>query len=236
MKKIISIMFVLSVVFFSSSVMAFDTSGIYVGVLGGYVMPDSTHSTLNIQGMPISPYSYDMSTRSGYLAGLKVGWQTPFTQKILAIELEYNHLYSRFDEVKGFSGAPVSYELDGKINMNAFMVNFLARYPKGTFHPYAGFGVGYSNVDIDDQVISVGGTPVMTIGGGSEYVFAYQLMAGFDVDVTKNIVVGVGYKFIAPQKLSYDSNIDGSAPAGYFTQDISNLKFQAITMGVSYLF
>ncbi len=120
--------------------------------------------------------------------------------------------------------------------MNLFMLNVLARYPNGIFHPYIGAGAGYAMIDVDDQTISVGGNPISIIGGGSQGVFAYQLMAGFDVDVTKNIIVSVAYKYIAPQKISYDSNIsiDGS-PAEPVTQDM-NFTFQAITLGISYLF
>ncbi len=97
-----------------------------------------------------------------------------------------------------------------------------------------GASAGYALIYGDDQTLSDGGFPAVTIGGGSAGVFAYQLMAGFDVDVTKNIIVSVAYKYIAPQKISFDTVIDNSPP-GLLTQDVT-FKFPAITLGISYLF
>jgi len=53
--------------------------------------------------------------------------------------------------------------------------------------------------------------------------------------VTKNIIVSVGYKYIEPQKISYDSNIDGAAPPGIYHEDLK-LKLHTIILGVAYLF
>ncbi|MGD0021846.1 MAG: hypothetical protein ABSC54_06030 [Smithellaceae bacterium] len=98
----------------------------------------------------------------------------------------------------------------------------------------AAAGAGYAMIDVDDQTVSVGGVPFFIIGGGSQGVFAYQLMAGIDADLTKNIIVNVAYKYIAPQKVSYDTTFENSPP-GFLGQDVT-FKFQAITLGVSYLF
>ncbi|MGD0021218.1 MAG: outer membrane beta-barrel protein [Smithellaceae bacterium] len=234
MKKFTSVIFILLVLLFSSStVMAQDTKGIYVGILGGYVIPSDASTDITEVGSP-SIIQYDASMKNGYLLGAKVGWLTPFTNRIMAVEMEYNYLHSTFDQAKGFMNAPVSFNIDGKVSMNLFMLNLLARYPNGIFHPYIGAGAGYAMIDVDDQALTEGGLPFFIIGGGSQGVFAYQLMAGFDVDVTKNIIVSVAYKYIAPQKVSYDTVIDNSPP-GLLTQDVT-FKFQAITLGVSYLF
>lgn len=234
MKKFTSVIFILLVLLFSSSpVMAQNTKGIYVGILGGYVIPSDASTDVNEAGTPAFP-QYDVSMKNGYILGAKVGWLTPFTNRIMAVELEYNYLHSTFDQAKNFEGEPFGLNMDGKVNMNLFMLNVLARYPNGIFHPYVGAGAGYAMIDVDDQTLSVEGIPILTIGGGSAGVFAYQLMAGFDVDVTKNIIVSVAYKYIAPQKVSYNTSIDGS-PAGILTQDMT-FTFQAITLGISYLF
>jgi opacity protein-like surface antigen len=233
MKKNAGILFILLVLLFSSSVaMADDTKGIYVGILGGYVLPDDASANFTTVGIPT--YQYDATMKNGYLLGAKVGWLTPFTKRILAVELEYNYLHSNFDTAKNILG-PITSDLEGKVNMHAMMLNLLARFPLGIFHPYVGAGAGYALVDVDDHLVSMGGSPVFILGGGSQKVFAYQLMAGFDVDVTKNVIVNVAYKYIAPQKVSYDSNINGVAPPGIYNEEM-NFKFQAITMGISYMF
>jgi len=233
MKKLTSIMFILLFLLFcSSAVMAQDTKGIYVGILGGYVIPNDASAEFTVVGNPL--YQYDATMKNGYLLGAKVGWLTPFTKRILAIELEYNYLHNNFDLAKNILG-PLNYDLEGKVNMNALMLNVLARYPNGIFHPYIGAGAGYANVDVDDHVVSISGSPVFILGGGNQNVFVYQVMAGFDVDVTKNIIVSVGYKYIEPQKISYDSNIDGAAPPGIYHEDLK-LKLHTIILGVAYLF
>ncbi len=140
MKKFTSVMFILLVLlFFSSVAMAQDTKGIYVGILGGYVIPNDATANVTEAGNPHIP-QYDASMKNGYLLGAKVGWLTPFTNRIMAVELEYNYLHSTFDQAKNFEGAPFAFNIDGKVNMNLFMLNLLARYPNGIFHPYIGAG------------------------------------------------------------------------------------------------
>ncbi len=54
MKKLTSIMFILLVLLFcSSAVMAQDTKGIYVGILGGYVIPNDASAELHGRGKPL---------------------------------------------------------------------------------------------------------------------------------------------------------------------------------------
>jgi opacity protein-like surface antigen len=74
----------------------------------------------------------------------------------------------------------------------------------------------------------------LTISHGSKGVFAYQVLAGMDIDITKNIFVGINYKYIAPQKISYDSNISmgGSAPGSMEV----DYKSHNITLSVCYVF
>ncbi len=149
--------------------------------------------------------------------------------------MEYNYLHNNFDTAKSLLSPGLTSDLEGKVNTHLFMLNLLARFPLGIFHPYVGAGAGYAMVDVDDHGVFMSGSNVFTLGGGSQNVFAYQLMAGFDVDVTKNIIVNVAYKYIEPQKISYDSNLNGAAPPGIYQEDMK-FKFQVITMGVSYLF
>ncbi len=54
--------------------------------------------------------SYDASMKNGYLFGAKVGWLTPFTNRIMAVELEYNYLHSTFDQAKDLGVIPYRFE------------------------------------------------------------------------------------------------------------------------------
>jgi opacity protein-like surface antigen len=243
MKKIFYV-FYLFVIFlsFSSAVYAqdkpADTYGVYLGLIGGYSIPGNDTSA-TFTGLSGSGFSFDTSLKNGFLYGAKVGWLTPFTNRILAVEFEYNNLENSFSSFNApvFPGFPaaVNGDLGGKISMNLLMLNLLVRKPEGRFHPYAGAGFGYADVKVDDMNLTPAGIPaVLTISHGSKGVFAYQVLAGMDIDITKNIFVGINYKYIAPQKISYDSNISmgGSAPGSMEV----DYKSHNITLSVCYMF
>jgi opacity protein-like surface antigen len=215
-----------------------DNHGVYLGLIGGYSIPshDTGATFTTLSG---SAFSFDTSMKNGFLYGVKVGWLTPFTNRILAVEFEYNNLENKFSD---FS-APIfpaigaaNGDLGGKISMNLLMLNLLVRKPDGRFHPYAGAGFGYADVKVDDMNLTPAGIPViLSIFHGSKGVFAYQVLAGVDIDITKNIFVGVNYKYIAPQKISYDSNLSmfGTPVPGNMEVDY---KSHNITVSVCYMF
>ena len=246
MKKLFYVVYLLVVILsFSSVVYAqdkpADTHGVYLGLIGGYSIPGNTSAIFTFSDGEV--YSIDTKLKNGFLYGIKVGWLTPFTNRILAVEFEYNNLENKFSDFNapGFPAYPyaVGGDLSGKITMNLLMLNLLARKPDGRFHPYAGVGFGYADVKVDDMKL----TPVLPypvpvsllFSHGSKGVFAYQVLAGVDIDITKNIFVGVGYKYIAPQRISYDSsfNIMGLSAPGNMEVDY---KSHNITLSVAYMF
>jgi len=185
-----------------------DTRGLYVGLLGGFSFPPSLSTTLTDQSDGEND-KVDIGMKTGWLAGAKVGYLTPFTNRILAAELEYNHLESNFDS-KPIGGGT----LDGGIKADVLMVNLIGRYPGGRFHPYVGVGGGYANVKVNDITGWAQNAKIMTIQGGSQGVFAYQFLAGVDFDITRNWMVGLGYKYLASSSMSFNttaSAADGSA-------------------------
>jgi opacity protein-like surface antigen len=215
MKRISLILSLLLVVSFSSLAMADEgTSGFYVGILGGYMMPkDVTMSPKD--GTP----SADISLDKGYHAGAKVGYIPSFA-KYLAMELEYNYSKTSFDNGKSYGGN----KLDGTNSMNAFFLNFKLRYPEGSFHPYIGIGPGYSwfkQGDITGSGIGGGGVAA----GDTSSQFAYQFLAGLDYDITKNWGVGLGYKY-----LQVKPSFGGALNVDY------NYTAHIVTLGVNYSF
>ncbi len=206
MKKLFYAAFIFLMLFsFSSLAQAqSDTKGIYVGLIGGYVIPHDMPTFWQNLTNPLDTADFDVSLKNGYLLGTKVGWLTPFTNRIMAVEFEYNHISHDMDRIDNFFGDELT--LDGKTTIDLFMINLLGRYPNGRFHPYAGFGLGYAYIKIDDMwAKNLYGTYRFMTFGGSEGVFAYQLMAGIDFDITKNFIIGLGYKYLDPMKISYDT-------------------------------
>ena len=186
-----------------------DTSGLYVGLLGGFSFPPALSTTLTDQSDGENDKG-DINMKTGWLAGAKVGYLTPFTGRIIAAELEYNHLESNYDNTKQYAGGTI----DGGMKADVLMVNLIGRYPGGRWHPYVGVGGGYANVKVNDISGWAQNAKIMTIQGGSQGVFAYQFLAGVDFDITRNWMVGLGYKYLASSSMSFNttaSAADGSA-------------------------
>jgi opacity protein-like surface antigen len=238
MKIIIYIISALSMLLsFSSVALAQDkqaeTLGIYVGPIYGYVIPTIKNGAIidPTTGTSIFP-DYGPSLKDGYMFGAKIGWLTPFTKRIMAVEFEYNRIVNDFDKANNILAPGLIADLQSRIQLDLFMLNILARYPNGRFHPYIGGGAGYALVKIDPIAVTYQGAPVINFGGGSTGVFTYQAMAGIDIDITKNIVLGLGYKYLVPQKIKYDSNILGVVPV---TAEM-DYSSHNITLSVCYLF
>ncbi|MDD5169551.1 MAG: outer membrane beta-barrel protein [Syntrophales bacterium] len=208
-----------------------DSLGIYVGILGGVALPPSMPVTVT-DFTDGAKSSADVSMRPGLLAGAKVGYFLPYTKRILAAELEYNHIESSVDTGKQYAGT----FLDSKVKADIIMVNLVGRYPSGRLHPYAGVGAGYANVKLNDISGWSEGTKLLDFPGGSQGVFAYQFLAGLDFDITKNWIVGLGYKYLITNTISYTaSGTDANgnpASAGIDAQ----FRSHNVTLTVGYLF
>ena len=229
MKKIVFFVAVAVLVLFSQAAFAADqNTGIYIGISGGYVIP----STMKFTDKDwTNSEAFNATLKNGVLGGVKAGWNTPFTNKIIAVELEYNYIYNTFDKDKIIVFTNGSYmTLDGTIKINAGFVNLKARYPEGRFHPYVGGGAGYAYMvmgDVTNQrmYVSPGGS-----GGG----FAYQVLAGLDFDITPNFGVGIGYKYFATTP-----TIGSAKPVGSTVDNIyaeCDYKASIVTLGLAYTF
>ncbi|HDQ03510.1 MAG TPA: porin family protein [Deltaproteobacteria bacterium] len=236
MKKVIYAVFVVLMMFaFSSLAHAQSgTKGIYVGLVGGYVVANDVDGKLSYGPASLISTNSGISLVSGYLVGAKVGWLTPFTNRILALELEYNHIEQKMDSWDNWVATPgFAAGLDGKIKIDLLMFNMIARYPEGRFHPYVGAGAGAAYAKIGDtSFISLRGYEGVA-GGGSDTVFAYQLMAGLDFDITENIILGAGYKYLVADKVQYDSFSAEMWGRGSMQADY---KGHNIMLSLSYMF
>jgi opacity protein-like surface antigen len=116
------------------------------------------------------------------------------------------------------------------------MLNLIGRYPEGRWHPYIGAGAGYANVQIDSMQSSPAGA--FFNSDGSKAVFAYQLLAGVDFDITSNWFVGLGYKYFAANKVSYKVlTISPTDPGDIHPGSVdAEYKASIITLSVGYLF
>ncbi len=215
------LMFFLSI----GSAFAAENMGFYVGVFGGYVIPQ----TMAITDPDDGAKYFDMTLNNGYIIGVKSGWNTSFTRGIMALEMEYNYINSNIDNSKVIASPdnPGFYAtLDGTMTIHALLFNVKGRYPQGPIHPYAGFGLGYAYSSFGDITErEVGGPGVDTWSSQSGGGFCWQFLAGVDFDVTKNVSVSVGYKYFATKPTIGDRNdimyIDADYRASIFTAGLT---------------
>ncbi len=182
-------------------------TGGYVGIFGGYTMPDD----LEVSGG--SAGSGDLSLDSGYVAGLKVGYIPPQMQ-YFAVEFEYFYTSNDFEN----QTVGVSRINDGDITSNNFFLNALLRYPVNWFQPYIGLGIGWSW----GETSGTGTGSLSRILNQSSNDFAWQFLIGADFMINPQWAIDVGYRYL---QCSYGfDNGDG---------DLTN---HMITVGLKYRF
>jgi opacity protein-like surface antigen len=220
-------MVVLAVFLSAGSVFAADeNTGFYVGISGGYVIPQ----TMTISNPDNSAEHFDATLNNGYMVGVKSGWLTPFTRRIMALEMEYNYIRNDFDNDKIVDAFGEAGKLDGTVTIHALLFNVKARYPEGRIHPYAGVGLGYAYFEVGDLTgREPDGTLLGIMPSESAGAFCWQLMAGVDFDITPNLGVGIGYKYFATKPTLGDKYGDGM----YYEADY---RASIITVGLNFTF
>lgn len=222
---------ILMFLLFSQTALAAPNTGYYFGISGGIVFP---------QTMTMSEPYYghtDTTLDNGGFVGVKSGWLTPFTRRIMALEMEYNYIFGTdFDKGKVVNLAGEgSNTLDGTIGVHAFLFNVKARYPEGPIHPYAGVGLGYSYFQVGDITARDGGGGLVdSIPGGSGSAFSYQFIAGLDLDIAPNISVGVGYKYFAAKPNIKEDTFYDHGYHGY-NYDL-DYRASIISLGLTFTF
>lgn len=119
--------------------------------------------------------SFEVKMENSWAAGAKVGYILP-QLKFLSFEVEYTHLGKQdFDQ-------PL---FPGELYADTLMANALVRYPQGIIHPFAGFGLGASRGDLSGPF----GYSDSATG------FAWQLIAGVNLEITKNLSADLAYRY-----------------------------------------
>ena len=141
----------------------------YLGVWAGAV---ATHDT-DIDAS--APGDVEVEFDAGYAFGVAAGYDFGPAR----LEIEAAHRRSDVDkaEVDGSSFAA-----DGELTVQTLMVNGLADFPTGgSLTPYLGAGVGYAQVELEDE---------------DDGVLAGQLLAGVLYAVTPQVAIDIGYRFM----------------------------------------
>jgi len=185
-------------------------SPLYFGVFGGYVAPEDMTWNSKVTGA-----SADLALDESGMMGLKMGYILP-QARALAFELEWNYMFEQTIPSQVVSGVRES----GDVYLNNFLVNLILRYPEGKVHPYIGAGIGASSMNIRNTE-SVGGS-VVNVAEESATGFAWQFLAGINVELAPNLSADLAYRY-------FGTNPD-------FTVIDVDYRTHAVTLGLNFHF
>jgi opacity protein-like surface antigen len=178
----LAILLVIGVLMGSSGSTFAQMRPFYVGVFGGYSLPQNMTWQSKSTGEKL-----DLGVDNAGVIGFKVGYILP-QARMLALEFEYYHL---FENNYGPGGTAFVREA-GNVYLDNFFFNLLLRYPQGKIRPYVGAGIGFSNINFRN---------VETFRGRSFFqeenttTFAWQFLAGLNLEIAPNISADLTYRY-----------------------------------------
>ena len=120
------------------------------------------------------------------------------------------------------------------VNSNTFMANLY--YDIGDFHgftPYVGAGVGFAHHDVENVIFqnagALGNNPQF---GKESYEFAWSLMAGVEKQISPNMSLDLGYRYIDMG----DAESRGLDNTGFINPplELDNITAHELKVGVRY--
>jgi opacity protein-like surface antigen len=241
MKNFILITFIIAFVFPQSvfaenDISVFAENDIYLkGSAGMFSVPSSNveflHEARNLR-TKIGRFDY----KRGF--GLSVAIGKSFNNG-LDFELEYAHKQAKLKRFSGDlylgpnkSGALKAYPINDKdhnssITIKTLMTNAIynLRRKDSIITPYVGVGVGVAWIDLDEFVK----------GEFFGTKFAYQLLGGVALSVSKNTSITAGYRYLGLSDASSDTDLIGGDVAAY-GEGFSPIDSHNFEMGLKYSF
>jgi opacity protein-like surface antigen len=201
----------------------------YVGVFGGFVMPDDLRFEREYDDDWDHHHDegFDENLDESWAAGIKIGYIIPQV-KFLAVELEYTYLADQDYGDKYYTGyGNQKYSYDGDFRAHNLMANLLFRYPHGKIHPYVGFGLGLSRATIEERdKWEYNGQVASENIDKDDTAFASQFIAGVNFEIMPNLSADLAYKYFYSE---YE--------IGLFGEDFNvEAKNHLFTIGINYHF
>jgi len=172
----------------------------YIGLNAGLSIPHD--SSVTVGGNNLGNISYD----PGYALGASVGYEFNPAR----IELEYTYRDANTKQL-GVSGSDGSTDL----SVSSYMVNGLFNFKtdrRSAVSPFVGAGIGVLNGKVNEGGVSV-----------SDTEFGYQLMAGAEFNLSRNVDLDLTYKF---QGAASDFNMSGTSVSYHSSNVLAGLRFK----------
>ena len=204
----ISVAGLLAVSLLSASALADDTGTVWYGSLTGLRnMPSDSEAELGTRRGTIGG-DLGLSDETGF--ALALGFETGDAQQV---ELE---VAFRSSDIEGASGVrvgsqsiPAGYSITGDVDTWSLMLNARQLFDVGSVRPYIGGGVGFARHDGTAELV-VPSIPLLLPDGlrgkesGDDTVFAYQFMAGVEVELAEGAQLFGGYRYMATSDLEIE--------------------------------
>ena len=187
--------------------MADNQKGLYVGLFGGYLIPDDLE--LESGGTEVN-----VNLDNGYMAGVRVGYIFPAVPA-LAVELEYNYMSEQDGDI-----AEVKV---GDVTLDNLFGNIIFRYPGEWIRPYFGAGIGWSWIKVSPNELFTPATG-MAIPAERDNNWAWQLMLGVNFAFGKNWSADLGYRYFNADNFTLKidaTNIDVTYSSSVVTAGIN---------------
>jgi opacity protein-like surface antigen len=229
-RSLVVFVFVIAVSVFPSNT-ASAQSGMYVGVFGGYTFsPDASWEDYYS--------SIDLNVQETGVFGVKFGFNPP-PIKFFSIEFEYSYLNPDMDRTV-FATAGSDYDaIEGNAKIHNFMFNAILKYPEGKIHPYLGLGIGASYFDFSVTATSrLNGVSYNARRSYDDTVFAWQVLAGVDIELTNNLSLDIGGRYFDTESLndSYDDDYYDDYDYDHYDGPTLNYRTFMVTLGLKFRF
>jgi opacity protein-like surface antigen len=126
--------------------------------------------------------------------------------------------------------------LETSVKLQTLMFNFWYDIPTGTaLKPYIGGGVGLAFIKYSSQSYIVGSSedPVLTIYGKRKTNFAWSLGAGLGYEISPNITLDLGYRYINAGSVTalLENSVDFPYHSG-----VGRISSHDVILGIRYTF
>ena len=180
----------------------------YGSVTGMQNMPSDSEAEL---GTPVGAVAGDIELSDEMGFALAVGFETAGGQRVeLEAAFRSSDIEGANDVRLNSMPVPSGYRLNGDVDTWSLMVNVRQVIDVGSVRPYVGGGLGFARHD-GTAALAVGPLPPFLPAvlegaeSGDDTVFAYQFMAGIEVDMAESATLFGGYRYMGTADLEIES-------------------------------
>lgn len=169
--------------------------GPYVTGFIGVTMPRRSDNvtTTDFSTTPISTFS----ERTRFDPGVYIGGAGGFDFGFIRLEGELSYKEADINSIKDNTGGNQYRDIDGNLGALAFMTNAFFDFHNYTpVTPYVGAGIGFATLHLDDTYATdKNGVRQHMYPRDDSTVFAYQVGAGLNIDLTRRYSLDLGYRY-----------------------------------------